>query len=115
MARCSSVKFQSPITAIAVVSPERHVLAADRLRAFANGAAISFSSERDLSLPVTAITYRPISGPGPAARRQAKCWKGFVRAMAIFTFDQCQLLTHCVLLNLNVDQFIRLVRLASNR
>jgi hypothetical protein len=51
---------------------DRHVLA-DRLRAFADSAAISFSSERDLSLPVTAIIYRPISGPAPAARRQAKC------------------------------------------
>jgi hypothetical protein len=57
----------------------------------------AFLSERDLSLPET--------GEMPEG----------LRARAIFTFDQCRLLTHCVLLNLSVDRFIRLVRLASNR
>src|SRR5215471_16768824 len=34
---------------------ERHILAADRLRSYADGAAIGFSGERNLSLPVNRI------------------------------------------------------------
>jgi len=62
---------------------ERHILAADRLRRYADGARIGFSIERDLSLPVTHIIYRPSTGPGRAALEQAECWRNFVRAMPI--------------------------------
>jgi hypothetical protein len=78
---------------------ERHILAADRLRAYADGARIGFSSERDLSLPATRIIHRPSTGPGRAALRQAGCWRNFVRAMAIFTAEQRQFVTFVLLLN----------------
>jgi hypothetical protein len=74
-------------------------LAADRLRSYADGAAIGFSSERDLSLPITRIIYHPSTGPGPAALRQVRCWRNFVRVMAIFTVQQRQFVTFVLLLN----------------
>ena len=86
---------------------ERHILAADRLRSYADGACIGFSNERDLSLPVTCIIYRPSTGPGPAALRQARCWKNFVRAMAIFTAEQRQFVTFVLLLNRPPAQWVK--------
>jgi hypothetical protein len=85
---------------------ERHILAADRLRSYADGAAIGFSKERDLSLPVTSIVYRPTTGPGPAALRQARCWRNFVCATAIFTAEQRQFLTFVLLLNRPPAQWV---------
>jgi hypothetical protein len=85
---------------------ERHILAADRLRSYADGAAIGFSGERDVSLPVTRIIYRPSAGPGPAALLQARCWRNFVRAMAIFTADQRQFVTFILLLNRPPAQWV---------
>jgi hypothetical protein len=86
---------------------ERHILAADRLRSYADGAAIGFSRERDLSLPVTRIIYHPSTGPGPAALRQARCWKNFARAMATFTPEQRQFLTFVLLLNRRPAQWVK--------
>jgi hypothetical protein len=86
---------------------ERHILAADRLRSYADGAAIGFSKERDLSFPVTHIVYRPSTGPGPGALRQARCWRNFVRAMAIFTAAQRQFLTFVLLLNRSPAQWVK--------
>jgi hypothetical protein len=86
---------------------ERHILAADRLRAFADGAAIGFSVPRDLTMPVTQILYRPATGPTKAAERQAKCWRHFVRTRAIFTADQRQLLTHTLLMNGSVASWCK--------
>ena len=80
-----------------------HVTAADLLRHWADGAAIGFSTPRDLSLPVTAIQFRPSSGPGIKAQRQTRCWRQFVRVMAIFTKEQRQLMTGVVLLNQSVS------------
>jgi hypothetical protein len=91
---------------------ERHIVAADILRRLADGAAIGFSGERDLSVPITSITYRPVTGPAPLALKQAKCWAGFVRAMAIFTRDQRALLTWVVLLNRTVDRWCKEKRAA---
>jgi hypothetical protein len=86
---------------------ERHILAADRLRSYADGAAIGFSNERDLSLPVKRIIYRPSAGPGLAALRQARCWRNFVRAMAVFTREQRQFLTFVLLLNRAPAQWVK--------
>src|SRR5215472_218863 len=86
---------------------ERHILAADRLRSYADGATIGFSDQRDLSLPVTRIVYRPTTGPRPAALRQARCWRNFVRAMAIFTAQQRQFLTFVLLLNRSPAQWVK--------
>jgi hypothetical protein len=44
---------------------ERHILAADRLRRYTDGARIGFSIEHDLSLPVARIVYSsacPLAG-----------------------------------------------------
>jgi hypothetical protein len=86
---------------------ERHILAADRLRYYADGAAIGFSSERNLSLPVIRIVYRPSTGPGPVALRQARCWRNFVRAMAFFTLEQRQFITFVLLLNRPPAQWVK--------
>jgi hypothetical protein len=86
---------------------ERHILAADRLRSYADGAAIGFSSERDLWQPVTRIIYQPSTGPGPVALRQARCWRNFVRAMAIFTVGQRQFITFVLLLNRAPAQWVK--------
>jgi hypothetical protein len=91
---------------------ERHILAADRLRSYTDGACIGFSTERDLSLPVTRIIYRPSTGPGPAALRQARCWKNLVRAMAIFTAEQRQFVTFVLLLNRPPAQWVKEQRAA---
>src|SRR5215472_6091286 len=91
---------------------ERHILAADRLRSYADGASIGFSSERDLSLPVTRIVYRPSTGPGPAALRQVRCWRNFVRAMAMFTAEQRQFLSFVLLLNRSPAQWVKARRAA---
>ena len=82
-------------------------MAADRLRSYADGARIGFSSERDLSLPVTRIVYRPSTGPGATALRQARCWRNFVRAMAIFTAEQRQFVTFVLLLNRPPAQWVK--------
>jgi hypothetical protein len=83
---------------------ERHVVAADLLRGLADGAAIGFSAPRDLSMPIQAIVYRPSTGPGRLAERQARCWRRFVRCMAMFTRAQRELLTLVVLLNNSVHR-----------
>jgi hypothetical protein len=84
---------------------EQHIVAADLLRGMADGAAIGFSTERDLSLPVTAILCRPSKGPGPTALRQERCWRHFVRTMAIFTAAERVLVMHVVLLNRSVQRW----------
>jgi hypothetical protein len=81
---------------------ERHVMAADILRALADGARIGFAPVRDLSMPVQSIFYRPLTGPSRLAERQARCWRRFVRAMASFTRPQRELLTLCALMNVSI-------------
>jgi hypothetical protein len=83
---------------------ERHVIAADLLRGLADGAVIGFSAPRDLSMPIQAIVYRPSTGPGRLAERQARCWRRFVRCMVMFTRAQRELLTLVVLLNTSVHR-----------
>jgi hypothetical protein len=83
---------------------ERHIVAADILRGLADGAAIGFTAPRDLSLPVQAVTYRPSLGPTRTAERQTRCWRRFVKAMAVFTRAQRELLTLAVLLNTSVHR-----------
>jgi hypothetical protein len=83
---------------------ERHVAAADILRGLADGAAIGFSAPVDLSLPVTAIAYRPSTGPTRNAERQARCWHRFVKVIALFTRTQRELITLVVLTNTSVHR-----------
>jgi hypothetical protein len=78
---------------------EQHVMAADQLRSLADGAAIGYSAPKDEMVPVTQIVYRPSQGPGSTARRQAQCWRQFVKAMGIFTQAQRALIVEIVLLN----------------
>ena len=85
-----------------------HVRAADILRSLADGAAIGFSAPRDHGLPVTAILYRPKTGPGALATRQARCWRRFVQIMALFTKPQRALLTELLLLNLSVNKIVQM-------
>lgn len=66
---------------------EEHIICADLLRSWADGAAIGFTALRD-GRPVTAIHYRPITGPGVAAMRQLRCWRDFARVMRILTEAQ---------------------------
>ena len=80
------------------------IVAADILRGLADGAAIGFTAPRDLSLPVQAVTYRPSLGPTRTAERQTRCWRRFVKAMAVFTRAQRELLTLAVLLNTSVHR-----------
>jgi hypothetical protein len=81
---------------------ERHIAAADILRGLADGACIGFSPLKEHMLPVTSIVYRPVAGPPRYAERQARCWRHFVRTMAIFTRPQRELLALVVLMNIAV-------------
>lgn len=81
---------------------EQHLVAADLLRGWADGAAIGFTARRDLSMPVGGVPFRPSLGPGATSQRQTRCWRNFTRAMAIFNSDQRSLVTHVVLLNQSV-------------
>jgi hypothetical protein len=83
---------------------EKHVIAADQLRLLADGACVGFSPPRDTGLPVHSIQYRPLTGPGQAALRQARCWHRFVKVMANFTRSQRELLTEVVLMNRPVSR-----------
>ena len=82
----------------------QHIVAADLLRAWGDGARIGFSASRDAGLPVTSIIYRPMTGPTKTAQHQARCWRRFVRVMAIFTRPQRELLTSAVLMNIAVSR-----------
>jgi len=86
---------------------ERHVVAADLLRAWADGACIGFSVPRELDQPVTMIRYGPTTGPGRTARRRTWCWRSFARTMGIFTANERRLLTFVVLLNRSVAAWCR--------
>lgn len=86
-----------------------HIVAADRLRALADGAAIGFSGGRGL-LPIWGVAYQPSTGPGQAALRTARAWIGFRRAMAMFSASEREMVTHVVLLNWSLRRWIGLQR-----
>ena len=84
-----------------------HIVAADLLRAWGDGAAIGFSAPRDDGLPVTGVVHLPKTGPGRLAEHRARCWRRFVRVMAIFNAEQRALVTHVVLLNRSVNAWVK--------
>jgi hypothetical protein len=66
------------------VSAEQ-IAAADQLRLLHDGSRIGFSADRDMLLPVSALIYRPSSGPGRNALKQAKCGMAWPDACACST------------------------------
>lgn len=85
---------------------ERHIAAADILRALCDGGRFGFSALKDYAMPVTEVRYQPLLGPPATARRQAQCQTRFVRAMTLFTFKESQLLTFVVLLNQSIAKWV---------
>jgi hypothetical protein len=84
----------------------KHILAADRLRALADAVVIGFSTSREYT-PVQAIpAYGPRTGFGQAALRSAKAWPAYRRAMTLFDQSQRDLITHCLLLNWSLQRWV---------
>jgi hypothetical protein len=83
---------------------EEHVIAADLLRALADGAMIGFSAARDY-LPVTAIRYLPVTGTTRNARRQLQCRTDLTRVLHCFSDRQRALLVWVVLMNRSVSSW----------
>jgi hypothetical protein len=80
----------------------KHVLAADHLRRLADGILFGFNGNRNPFL-YTDMHPGPLLGPPQPALRRARCWKPFVRAMALFTQAQRRLVTAIVLMNRSVS------------
>jgi hypothetical protein len=80
----------------------KHVLATDHLRRLADAVLYGFNGNRNPFL-YTDMLPRPLLGPPQPALRRARCWRPFVRAMALFTQAQRRLLTAIVLLNRSVS------------
>jgi hypothetical protein len=77
---------------------DRHIYAADRLRAAVDLAAIGVSRSQTL-MPTGLTFYGPVSCPSPASLRQARAGTEVKRAIARFTEGQCALLHSVVLQN----------------
>jgi hypothetical protein len=77
---------------------ERHIIAADYLRQFADQAVHGLSG-RDGLLPIGAIMHGPRGGPSAAAITQAFAGREFSRVMRQFMPWQRAMLTDIVLLN----------------
>jgi hypothetical protein len=78
-----------------------HIEAADRLRAAWDGSRLGFSALKDWR-PVTAIHYRPQTGPKQTALQQLKCRREFDVAWSLFGDDDRALLLAVVLRNLRI-------------
>jgi hypothetical protein len=83
----------------------KHVLAADHLRRLADGILFGFNGNRNPFL-YSDMHPGPLLGPPQPALRRARCWKPFVRAMALFTQPQRRLVTAIVLLNRSVSSWV---------
>jgi hypothetical protein len=73
-----------------------HVRAADRLRCLFDGAMLGFSALKDWR-PVTAINYRPATGPTTQAMQQLRCRRRFDQVWALFTIEVRAILALVVL------------------
>ena len=90
---------------------ERHIAAADQLRAVADLAAYGHSSSDGAGLPVTAITYGPRAGPSDPAVAQVDAAMNLLRAMRRLAPDQRLILMHVVLFNGTIAEWVRAGRL----
>jgi hypothetical protein len=80
---------------------DEHVAAADRLRACFDGARLGFSGLKDWR-PVTAINYRPMTGPTTKALRQLQARQPFDRAWGLFDLSTRCLMGLVILENIAV-------------
>jgi hypothetical protein len=83
---------------------EEHVIAADLLRLWADGATIGFSVERS-NLPVSSIQYMPMTGTTRNARRQLQCRTDLTRVLSTFSDRQRALVVWVVLMNRSVSSW----------
>jgi hypothetical protein len=81
----------------------RHIVAADKLRLAFDGSRLGFMSLKDWR-PVTAINYRPSTGPTQNAMRQLKCRRTFDQVWSIFPESDRALLLAVVLRNIPVGR-----------
>jgi hypothetical protein len=91
-----------------------HVAAADALRVCFDGARLGFSALRDWR-PVTALTFRPSTGPSATALKQVKSRRAFDAAWARFRDPERALLLGCVLRNLSISKVAALTRQTASR
>jgi hypothetical protein len=87
-----------------------HVEAADRLRGLFDGARIGFAGLRDWR-PVSALNYRPSTGPSATALRQLRCRTQFDRVWALFGTEAHAVLAAVVLKNLSVGRTAELLEM----
>jgi hypothetical protein len=80
-----------------------HIEAADRLRSAWDGARLGFSGLKDWR-PITAIQYRPSTGPGTAAKRQLGCRTTFDRVWSALDDQQKAVLASVVLFNVSLGE-----------
>jgi hypothetical protein len=82
---------------------EDHIVAADILRRHADAIAIGLSGGMNrFNLEFYDRYFRPKLGPTQAEVRQARSWRPFQRAMALYDADERKLVTAVVLLNMPV-------------
>jgi hypothetical protein len=89
-----------------------HILAADQLRLLADAIAIGLSGNDRFNLNFIQRAILPRSGPSNAELRQARAWRPFQRAMALFNGDERDLIAHVVLLNLATSRYIVVRRMS---
>jgi hypothetical protein len=90
---------------------ERHILAADRLRAAADITAYGFTGEREL-LPINAIAYGPRTQPAADFMVRSRARAELLRAIALFRADDRLLLVAVVLLNRSITAWVTEMRAA---
>jgi hypothetical protein len=82
---------------------EDHIIAADILRRLADAVAVGLSGAKDrFNMMFIQFATQPRTGPTPTEVRQARAWRGFQRAMAMYGQADRELLTHVVLLNRSI-------------
>jgi hypothetical protein len=80
-----------------------HIYAADMLRRYADAIAIGVSGRKNrLNLQYLDLMLTPKLGPTHAEVTQARAWRPFIRAMAMYTTDERSMITAVVLLNHSV-------------
>jgi len=85
---------------------DRHIFAADRLRAAVDIAALGLSGLRDI-LPINSVTYRPKSGPSQTAQKQARACVEVARVWRLYTLGQRDLLIAVVIQNRTLATWCR--------
>ena len=102
---CPLRRMRDRFGAVSGITAE-HIAAADHLRQLMDAAVIGFQAPRDLDLPVTALFYRPSTGPSRTALKQAAAWAPLLRALRLFTPAQRELLEFVVLRNRSLQRWI---------